>query len=49
MPRSPISVETTCRQCGVVITPSADEIRRGPAVWRYCRLCRPLDGPSRPR
>ena len=32
------TVETTCRHCGRVFQPTAQDIRKGP--WRVCPPCR---------
>lgn len=37
-----MAIQTTCRQCGRVFTPSAQDIRQG--TWRRCPPCR--DGPD---
>jgi hypothetical protein len=36
-------IETKCRICGATIFPTAEDIRRGPHVWRLCARCRPIE------
>ena len=35
-----LSIELRCLRCGQVFTPTADAIRSGPSVYRYCESCR---------
>ncbi len=37
------TVETTCRHCGRVFQPTAQDIRKG--LWRVCPPCRERERP----